>query len=61
MRCGGCNTQYNGKTGGSLTKTIIVYQLVAIVVFGGLTFSILTYSRSASSESGSAPPHRAWR
>lgn len=38
VRCGGCKTQYNGKTGTSLTKTIIVYQLVAVAVFGGLTF-----------------------
>ena len=26
VRCGGCKAQYNGKTGSSLTKTIIVYQ-----------------------------------
>jgi len=34
VRCDSCRAQYNGKTGGSLTTTIIVYQLVALVVFG---------------------------
>ncbi len=42
VRCGGCSTQYNGKTGGSLTKTIIVYQAIAIAVFGSLTYLFLT-------------------
>jgi hypothetical protein len=37
VRCGQCRTQYNGKTGGRLTKTIIMYQGVALV----LTASIL--------------------
>jgi predicted RNA-binding Zn-ribbon protein involved in translation (DUF1610 family) len=32
VRCDGCRTQYNGKTGGRLTKTIIVYQLVAFAI-----------------------------
>ena len=42
VRCGGCNGQYNGKTGGSLTRTIIVYQAIAIAVFGSLTYLFLT-------------------
>lgn len=42
VRCGGCNCQYNGKTGASLTRTIIVYQVIAIAVFGSLTYVFLT-------------------
>jgi hypothetical protein len=42
VRCGGCNGQYNGKTGGSLTRTIIVYQVVAVAFFGTLTYLFLT-------------------
>jgi len=38
VRCSRCRTQYNGRTGGSLTTTIIVYQLVALAVFGGIFF-----------------------
>jgi hypothetical protein len=33
VKCGLCGAQYNGKTGGKLTRVIIVYQLVAIVMF----------------------------
>ena len=42
VRCGGCNGQYNGKTGASLTRTIVVYQIIAIAVFGSLTYVFLT-------------------
>jgi hypothetical protein len=42
VRCGGCNRQYNGKTGASLTTTIIVYQVIAVAVFGTLTYLFLT-------------------
>jgi hypothetical protein len=38
VRCNRCRAQYNGRTGGSLTKVIIVYQLVAVVVFGALAY-----------------------
>lgn len=36
VKCHQCNTQYNGKTGGKLTRVIIVYQVVAIVMFAVL-------------------------
>jgi hypothetical protein len=42
VRCGGCQTQYNGKTGGKLTKTIAVYQVVALAFFGTLTYLFVT-------------------
>jgi hypothetical protein len=32
VRCDQCRAQYNGRTGGSLTKVIIVYQGIALVV-----------------------------
>lgn len=38
VRCDRCRSQYNGKTGGSLTTTIVVYQLVALVVFGAIFY-----------------------
>ncbi len=38
VRCGGCRAQYNGRTGGKLTTTIVVYQLVAVAVFGGIAY-----------------------
>jgi hypothetical protein len=40
VRCGGCRAQYNGRTSAKLTSTIIVYQLIAVVVFGGLAFAL---------------------
>ena len=36
VRCTSCRTQYNGKTGGSLTRTIIIYQGVALVITVGI-------------------------
>ena len=38
VRCDRCRTQFNGKTGGSLTTTIIVYQLIAFAVVGGAIY-----------------------
>src|SRR5215467_8926466 len=38
VRCDRCRTQYNGKTRGSLTTTIIVYQVVALAVFGAIFY-----------------------
>jgi len=35
VRCTQCRAQYNGKTGGRLTKTIIIYQGVAVVLSAG--------------------------
>jgi hypothetical protein len=32
VKCSQCRTQYNGKTGGSLTKVMIIYQSVALVL-----------------------------
>jgi hypothetical protein len=32
LRCAQCRTQYNGKTGGKLTKTILIYQGVALLL-----------------------------
>jgi hypothetical protein len=36
VKCHQCGAQYNGKTGATLTKVIIGYQAVALVVFGGI-------------------------
>jgi hypothetical protein len=41
VRCTQCRAQYNGKTGGSLTKVIILYQVVALVLVGGATIAYL--------------------
>lgn len=38
VKCHQCSTQYNGKTGGKLTRVIIIYQVVAFVAFGALFF-----------------------
>ena len=32
VRCTQCRTQYNGKTGASLTKVIILYQVVVLAI-----------------------------
>jgi uncharacterized protein (DUF983 family) len=32
VKCSQCGTQYNGKTGGTLTKVIIIYQGVILLV-----------------------------
>jgi len=40
VRCNRCRTQYNGRTGGSLTKVIIINQAVAVLVFGSVTVAI---------------------
>jgi transposase-like protein len=32
VRCHGCRKQYNGRTGGSLTRVIIVYQGIFLAV-----------------------------
>jgi hypothetical protein len=32
VRCTQCRTRFNGKTGGSLTKVIVVYQLIGLGV-----------------------------
>lgn len=34
VRCDGCRTQYNGRTGGSLTGVIVLYQVVIIAIAG---------------------------
>lgn len=41
VRCTACRAQYNGRTGGKLTTTIVVYQLVAVVVFGAAAWAWL--------------------
>ncbi len=46
VKCNRCAAQYNGKTGGTLTTVIIVYQLVAIVVFGTIIGGLAYYARS---------------
>jgi hypothetical protein len=37
VKCNNCRAQYNGKTGGTLTKVIIIYQgtflVIALVIF----------------------------
>ena len=40
VRCSRCRAQYNGRTGGSLTKAIIIYQVIAVLVFGTITVVI---------------------
>jgi transposase-like protein len=44
VRCLGCNVQYNGKTGGTLTKGIVIYTGIALGV-GILVFVLLTQMR----------------
>ena len=44
VRCLQCNIQYNGKTGGTLTKGIVIYTGVALGV-GLLVFVLLTQMR----------------
>jgi hypothetical protein len=34
VRCGGCRSQYNGRTGASLTGVIVLYQVVVIAIAG---------------------------
>jgi len=34
VRCSSCRAQYNGRTGGKLTRVIVVYQLVAVAALG---------------------------
>ena len=36
--CNQCRTQYNGKTGGKLTKVIVLYQVTVLAVFIALWF-----------------------
>jgi hypothetical protein len=36
VRCAECRTQYNGRTGGSLTGVIILYQVVVFAIAGAL-------------------------
>jgi hypothetical protein len=45
VKCRQCRVQYNGKTGASLTGVIIVYQLIALVVFGGIAFWWFVWGR----------------
>ena len=45
VQCTQCRTRFNGKTGGSLTNVIIVYQLVAFVVALLLFFAIISMRR----------------
>jgi hypothetical protein len=40
VRCAQCRTKYNGKTGGSLTKSIIIYEAISITVTAGLLAAI---------------------
>jgi len=42
VKCNQCKTQYNGKTGGKLTKIIIAYQVIALVVFGTVFYFLRT-------------------
>jgi predicted RNA-binding Zn-ribbon protein involved in translation (DUF1610 family) len=42
VRCTQCRAQYNGKTGGKLTKTIILYQVAGV----GLAVVIILLLRS---------------
>ena len=41
VRCDSCRVQYNGKTGGSLTTTIILYQVVVFVIAGAVVGGFL--------------------
>ena len=45
VQCTQCRNRFNGKTGGSLTNVIIVYQLVAFVVALVLFFAIISMRR----------------
>jgi len=38
VRCDSCRTQFNGKTGGSLTTTIIVYQVIVFAFLGAALY-----------------------
>jgi hypothetical protein len=41
VRCAGCQKSYNGKTGGSLTWTIAIYQVVAIGIIAAFSYLLL--------------------
>jgi hypothetical protein len=45
VQCTQCRTRFNGKTGGSLTNVIIVYQVVAFAVALVLCFLIFFMRR----------------
>jgi hypothetical protein len=45
VQCTKCRTRFNGKTGGSLTNVIIVYQAIAFVVAIALFFAIISMRR----------------
>jgi hypothetical protein len=45
VKCTQCRAQYNGNTGASLTGVIIVYQLIVLLVFGGIGFWWLVWGR----------------
>jgi transposase-like protein len=42
VRCQGCGTQYNGKTGRSNTAAIAVFLIVASVAAAGLFFLLIS-------------------
>ena len=43
VRCTQCRTKYNGKTGGSLTRSIIIYEVVSITATAALIAAILRW------------------
>ncbi|MBI1372935.1 MAG: hypothetical protein GC159_09265 [Phycisphaera sp.] len=42
VKCGGCGTCYNGKTGKSNATAIVVYTIVVLAVFGTLGWYVST-------------------
>lgn len=42
VKCHQCDARYNGRTGGKLTRTIIVYQLVVLSLTAGVMYFLFS-------------------
>jgi hypothetical protein len=43
VKCSECKTQYNGRTGGRMTKVIILYQLIAFAILVPLAIAWVVF------------------
>jgi hypothetical protein len=43
VRCSQCKTQYNGRTGGRMTKVIILYQAIALAIMIPIAIAWVMY------------------
>jgi bifunctional DNA-binding transcriptional regulator/antitoxin component of YhaV-PrlF toxin-antitoxin module len=62
VKCNACGFSYNGKTGKSNTKAIVLYSLVVVVIVGAIAFlvafstTLLPYLLKSRRVEGSPPP-----